>query len=93
MDEDLAFVAVEFRAEVHGGAYDVEQCDGEWWAWFFPRGPLHEKSVEILDPRGNNWPTRDAAIEACRRHHALRTGAVSMADAGPVSVDGDGAPV
>jgi hypothetical protein len=91
MSDDLTFVAVEFRAEVIGGAYDVETVHDEWWAWFFPKGA--GRTEEILDPLGKNWPTKAHAIEACRKHHALRTSSMSIAVAGPVSVDADGAPV
>lgn len=92
MSDDLVFSAIGFRAHVALGYYDVDhRVDDEWAAWFLPRYPGRPEM--IFDPLGNNWPTRDAAIEACRKHHALRVGAVSMAPAGPVSVDADGAPV
>jgi hypothetical protein len=91
MSDDLTFSAIGFRAHVAHGFYDVDRRVGdEWAAWFLPRYP---KSPEMIkDPSGEHWPTREAAIDACRTHNAQRMGAVSMAPAGPVSVDANGAP-
>lgn len=93
MSNGLTFSAIGFRAYVELGFYDVDhRVDDVWAAWFMPRYPARPE--QILDPTGEHWPTRDAAIEACRKHYALRTrNDVSMAAAGPVSVDADGSPV
>jgi hypothetical protein len=89
MSDDLTFSAVVFRAHVQGGGY--YEVGDNWAAWV----PTYPCSPEMVyDPSGEHWPgRRTAAIEACRKHNVQRMGAVSMAPAGPVSVDADGAPV
>jgi hypothetical protein len=90
MSEDLTFSNTRWTAVVEGARYQVEIDHAlDIIAWYMPSG---DDPYDLLttDLGSACWPTREAAIEACRKHHALRTGRVSMAPAGAVDVDGDG---
>lgn len=93
MSDDLTFSTTRWTAVADDARYQVEiDHVGDIIAWYMPKC---DDPYDLLttDVGSVCWPTLDAAIEACRKHHAQRTDAVSMAPAGPVSVDGDGAPV
>jgi hypothetical protein len=93
MSDDLTFSASRWTAFVRDERYAVEEViypfkDSRrvrFYSWNVGACGKHTLVGDFV--------TREDAIEACREHHAARVGGVSMAPAGPVSVDGDGAPV
>lgn len=107
MSDDLTFSVARMSAffvdhdDGSQSRYDVDVIDAKaarrrYVAWFMPFDGEAEVITPTLaeadDVSAFSWPSFADACDACRKHYKFRH-AVSMAPAGPVSVDADGAPV